>query len=385
MAPGHVGSQQRNLRCAGTVGTMLAFGRSIVFPWGLVTMKSETYPALRWQGSSLDLLDQRLLPREIRYLTLHSAEQVAQAIADMAVRGAPAIGIAAAYGAALAALGLRMNATVDAQAWAEAMQPALAALAASRPTAVNLFWALEQVKREVKLGGADLPARLQQLALDIHQADINANRTLGKLGAQLLHRGSRVYTHCNAGALATGGYGTALGVIRAAHELGKLGQVYAGETRPWLQGSRLTAWELQQHNIPVSIAAEGAAGSLMRSGLIDWVIVGADRVARNGDVANKVGTYNLAVLARHHKLRFMVALPSSTIDLAAASGDAIPLEHRSPEELTRFAGVAIAPEGVAAVNPVFDITPADLVDVLVTEKGVVERPDAAAIEDLLAG
>jgi methylthioribose-1-phosphate isomerase len=224
---------------------------------------------------------------------------------------------------------------------------------------------------------------LLRLALDIHQADINANHTLGQLGADLLPAGCRVYTHCNAGALATGGYGTALGVIRAAHEQGKLSQVYAGETRPWLQGSRLTAWELQQQGIPVSIAAEGAAGSLMRSGLVDWVIVGADRVARNGDVANKVGTYNLAVLARHHRLRFMVALPSSTVDLAAADGDAIPLEHRAAEELTHFAGAAIAPAGVSAVNPVFDVTPAGLVDALVTERGVVERPDADGIARLL--
>ncbi len=347
-------------------------------------MQAETYPALRWQTDSLDLLDQRLLPHKIEYLRLHSAGQVAQAITDMAVRGAPAIGIAAAYGAALAALELQSAAPATPVSWGEAMAPALATLAASRPTAVNLFWALEQVRREVAAGGADLPLRLQRLALDIHQSDINANRTLGQYGADLLPRGCRVYTHCNAGALATGGYGTALGVIRAAHEQGKLSQVYAGETRPWLQGSRLTAWELQQQGIPVSIAAEGAAGSLMRGGLVDWVIVGADRVARNGDVANKVGTYNLAVLARHHRLRFMVALPSSTIDLAAADGDAIPLEHRAAEELTHFAGAAIAPAGVCAVNPVFDVTPAHLVDALVTEKGVVERPDADGIARLLA-
>jgi methylthioribose-1-phosphate isomerase len=346
-------------------------------------MQAETYPALRWQAGRLELLDQRLLPHKIEYLRLHSAGQVARAIADMAVRGAPAIGIAAAYGAALAALELQAEAPATPASWGEAMAPALAALAASRPTAVNLFWALEQVRREVAAGGRDLPLRLQHLALDIHQSDIDANRRLGQYGASLLPRGCRVYTHCNAGALATGGYGTALGVIRTAHDQGKLSQVYAGETRPWLQGSRLTAWELQQQGIPVSIAAEGAAGCLMRSGRVDWVIVGADRVARNGDVANKVGTYNLAVLARHHKLRFMVALPSSTIDLAAADGDAIPLEHRSPEELTHFAGAAIAPAGVSAVNPVFDVTPAELVDALVTEKGVVERPDADAIARLL--
>ena len=343
----------------------------------------ETYPALRWQKTSLALLDQRLLPHTIEYLDLDSAEQVAAAIANMAVRGAPAIGIAAAYGAALAARRVQSRPTT-ATAWHAAMQPALDALAASRPTAVNLFWALDQVRRELAAGGADMAARLEQLALQIHRRDIEANHSLGQLGAQLLPPGCRVYTHCNAGALATGGYGTALGVIRAAHEQGKLARVYAGETRPWMQGSRLTAWELQQDDIPVTIVTEGSAGSLMRSGQIDWVIVGADRVARNGDVANKIGTYNLAVLARHHRLRFMVALPSSTIDMAMPDGDSIPLEQRSGDEVTRFGDIVIAPHGVNAANPVFDVTPAALVDALVTEKGVVERPNTAAIERLLA-
>ncbi len=343
----------------------------------------ETYPALRWHKTRLALLDQRLLPHTIEYLDLESAEQVAAAINNMAVRGAPAIGIAAAYGAALAARRVQLNPTTPA-AWHVAMQPALDALAASRPTAVNLFWALDQVRRELGAGGTDMAARLEQLALQIHRCDIEANYSLGQMGAQLLPSDCRIYTHCNAGALATGGYGTALGVIRAAHEQGKLARVYAGETRPWMQGSRLTAWELQQDDIPVTIVTEGSAGSLMRSGQIDWVIVGADRVARNGDVANKIGTYNLAVLARHHRLRFMVALPSSTIDMAMPDGDSIPLEQRSGEEVTRFGDTAIAPHGVDAANPVFDVTPAALVDALVTEKGVVERPNTAAIERLLA-
>lgn len=342
----------------------------------------ETYPALRWEKTSLALLDQRLLPHNIKYLCLESAQQVATAIANMAVRGAPAIGIAAAYGAALAARRMERE-LITPEAWREAMRPALEALAGSRPTAVNLFWALEQVRRELGAGGTDMAVRLEQLALRIHRSDIEANHSLGHLGAQLLPQACRVYTHCNAGALATGGYGTALGVIRAAREQGKLARVYAGETRPWMQGSRLTAWELQQDDIPVSLVTEGSAGSLMRSGQIDWVIVGADRVARNGDVANKIGTYNLAVLARYHKLRFMVALPSSTIDRAMPDGDSIPLEHRSADEVTRFGEVLIAPHGVNAVNPVFDVTPAELVDALVTEKGIVERPNAAAIERLL--
>jgi methylthioribose-1-phosphate isomerase len=343
---------------------------------------NQDYPALRWQGDCLELLDQRLLPHDIRYLRLQTAAQVAAAISDMVVRGAPAIGIAAAYGAAIAARQLSAtNNTAEVQL-AE-LEPALGILALARPTAVNLHWALKRVREVVTAGGDDVAGRIEQLAVCIHEADIEDNRRLGGLGAQLLPEGVSIYTHCNAGALATGGYGTALGVIRAAHEQCKVQQVYAGETRPWLQGSRLTAWELQQSGIPVKLAIEGAAGSLMRRGLVDWVIVGADRVARNGDVANKIGTYNLAVLARHHGVRFMVALPTSTIDMEALDGEDIPIEERPSGEVTQFRGVDIAPHGIDAVNPVFDITPAELVDVLVTEKGVVERPDAAALARLM--
>ena len=343
---------------------------------------SQDYPALRWQGDYLELLDQRVLPHEVCYLRLHSAEQVAAAITDMVVRGAPAIGIAAAYGAALAA---RQLAKSNDKIKLSDIEPALIELAQSRPTAVNLFWALARVREVIAAAGNDVALDLEQLALAMHRQDIEDNRRLGDSGALLLPEMASIYTHCNAGALATGGYGTALGVIRSAHRQGKVKQVYAGETRPWLQGSRLTAWELQQSAIPVKLATEGAAGSLMRRGLVDWVIVGADRVARSGDVANKIGTYNLAVLARHHGVKFMVALPTATIDMEAADGNAIPIEERPSEEVTQFRGIDIAPHGVEAVNPVFDVTPAELVDALVTEKGVVERPDAASIARLMAG
>jgi methylthioribose-1-phosphate isomerase len=343
---------------------------------------SQDYPALRWQGDCLELLDQRVLPHEVCYLRLHSAEQVAAAITDMVVRGAPAIGIAAAYGAALAA---RQLAKSNDKIKLADIEPALIELAQSRPTAVNLFWALARVREVVAAAGNDVALDLEQLALAMHRQDIEDNQRLGNAGALLLPEMASIYTHCNAGALATGGYGTALGVIRSAHRQGKVKQVYAGETRPWLQGSRLTAWELQQSAIPVKLATEGAAGSLMRRGLVDWVIVGADRVARNGDVANKIGTYNLAVLARHHGVKFMVALPTATIDMEAADGNEIPIEERPSEEVTQFRGIDIAPHGVEAVNPVFDVTPAELVDALVTEKGVVERPDAASIAQLMAG
>jgi methylthioribose-1-phosphate isomerase len=344
---------------------------------------NQGYPALRWQGGCLELLDQRLLPQDIRYLPLHTAAQVATAISDMVVRGAPAIGIAAAYGATIAARQL-IETNNKAELRLGELEPALKVLAQSRPTAVNLHWALQRVRDVVAAGGEDIAGRLERLAVNLHEADIEANHRLGGLGAQCLPADVSIYTHCNAGALATGGYGTALGVIRSAHEQHKVRQVYAGETRPWLQGSRLTAWELQLSGIPVKLATEGAAGFLMRRGLVDWVIVGADRVARNGDVANKIGTYNLAVLARYHGVGFMVALPTSTIDMEAAGGEDIPIEERPSEEVTQFRGADIAPHGVKAVNPVFDVTPAELVDVLVTEKAVVERPDAAAIARLMA-
>jgi methylthioribose-1-phosphate isomerase len=342
-------------------------------------------PAIRWQGGRLELLDQRQLPHSFSYIALTTAEQVAGAIRDMVIRGAPAIGITAAYGAALAARACPPG-SISADAWLRALEPALTLLAASRPTAVNLFWALAQVRAEIQRGDGDddVPARLEALAISLHRRDIADNRRLGDFGAALLSGDMTIYTHCNAGALATGGYGTALGVIQSAYREGKVRQVYAGETRPWLQGARLTALELVEAGIPVKISTEGAAGSLMRRGLVDWVIVGADRVAANGDVVNKIGTYNLAVLARHHGVKFMVALPSSTIDPEVPDGDAIPIEQRASEEVTHFGRSPIAPVGVVAINPSFDVTPANLVDAMVTELGVVERPNRARISALLA-
>jgi methylthioribose-1-phosphate isomerase len=332
---------------------------------------SEGIQPIRWQGDHLSLLDQRLLPAEARYLAARSAGEVAQAIHDMAVRGAPAIGIAAAYGVVLAA-----------QAGAD-LQAELQALEASRPTAVNLHWALARRRGRIS-AGADA-AQLLAEAQAIHAEDLAMNRRMGELGAALFQQPVSVLTHCNTGALATGGHGTALGVIRSAHAAGLLKNVYAGETRPWLQGARLTAWELQQEDIPAQLIADGAAGALMARGRVDWVIVGADRVAANGDVANKIGTYALAVLARHHGLKFMVVAPSSTVDLATPDGAAIPIEERSARELTEFRGQRIAPEGFPALNPVFDVTPAKLVDVLVTERGVVHAPDAAGVARMMQG
>lgn len=319
--------------------------------------------AIRWVDDALQLLDQRVLPHQIEYITLNTASETAQAITDMVVRGAPAIGITAAYGIALAARS------------GEQMALAFHELAMSRPTAVNLFWALERMRQ---LESEDFATLLAEAQL-IHQQDIEANQQMGSYGAAMIENGSRIYTHCNAGALATGGYGTALGVIRSAHADNKLQQVYAGETRPWLQGARLTAWELMQDNIPVKLSTEGAAAQLFRSGEVDWLIVGADRIAANGDVANKIGTYGLAVLAKHHGLKVMVAAPTSTIDIHTSCGDDIKIEQRHINELTHYQDSAIAPLNCDAINPSFDMTPAELIDVIATEKGLILQPSVETI------
>lgn len=327
-----------------------------------------TAQAVRWFDNELQLLDQRVLPHTVDYLSLTSAKATAQAITDMVVRGAPAIGITAAYGIALAALNN------------EDLDNAYSLLAASRPTAVNLFWALERMQRVQEQSFDALFAEAQK----IHQEDILANQTMGRLGAGLIPAGSRIYTHCNAGALATGGYGTALGVIRAAHSDDKVTQVYAGETRPWLQGSRLTAWELMQESIPVKLCAEGAAAQLFRQDKVDWLIVGADRISANGDVANKIGTYGLALLAKHHGIKVMVAAPTSTIDLHTLSGDDIEIEQRDSSEMTHHKGQSIAPEGCDAINPAFDVTPAELIDVIATEKGLILQPSHETVSMLMS-
>ena len=310
-------------------------------------------------------LDQRLLPKTETYLRLENAIDVANAISQMVVRGAPAIGITAAYGVALSAIN-----HVSSLNWKSAIDKDIECLSKARPTAINLHWALEEMRKVIaNTSKKNLIDTLCAKATKIHNDDIEANLTMGKLGAELILPGSSVLTHCNAGALATGGYGTALGVIRSAWRDGKIKQVYADETRPWMQGSRLTAWELIKDGIPTTLIADGAAAHLMKTKKIDWVIVGSDRIAANGDVANKIGTYSLAVNARYHDVKFMVVAPTSTIDNRTLNGDLIPIEERSSNELLKFNGQLITVDNAEAWNPVFDIVPINLVDVIVTETG----------------
>jgi len=335
-----------------------------------------------WSNDRLYLLDQRVLPMQEIYLELQTATATADAISDMVVRGAPAIGVTAAFGVVLAA---RESFQAHGTHWKEGIKAGIDCLAASRPTAVNLFWALERMQGVIsELDTSDPEPRLLQEAMAIHAEDIASCRRLGDLGAELIESVTSVITHCNAGALATGGYGTALGVIRSAWAAGKIERVYADETRPWLQGSRLTAWELHKDSIPVTLLTDGAAASRLRIGGIGWVIVGSDRIAANGDVANKIGTYSLAVVAKHHGVKVMVAAPTSTIDMSALSGDDIPIESRNPEEVLYCGGKRIGASGVEAWNPVFDVTPAALVDAIMTEKGVVHSPNTKKIIELMA-
>ena len=329
---------------------------------------SATVSPIVWKGEVLSLLDQRVLPHEVTYLDCRSAAEVAGAIHGMAVRGAPANGIAAAYGLVLDVQQGRDYAAAE------------KVLADSRPTAVNLRWALLRMARVTPRTAAALEAE----AVAIHAEDLAQNLRMGALGAALLPPEATVITHCNTGALATGGHGTALGVIRSAHAAGHLRMVYNTETRPWLQGARLTAWELMQEGIPAELIADGAAAHLMNVRKVDWVIVGADRIAANGDTANKIGTYALALAAKAHGAKFMVVAPSGTFDLACPNGAAIPIEARGAVELTEFRSQPVAPRGMAAFNPVFDVTPAALIDAIVCERGVIERPDAAKIAALLA-
>lgn len=333
--------------------------------------------AVLWRDDRLYLLDQRLLPRREVFIECSDAATTAAAIRAMVVRGAPAIGIAAAYGVVLAA---RQRFAQDAAGWRPALEDDLHVLAESRPTAVNLFWAIARMRELLAtLHEANpVPALLAE-AVAIHQRDLADNRRMGELGASLITGPTAVITHCNTGGLATGGWGTALGVIRSAHAQGRIDTVYADETRPWLQGARLTAWELVRDGIPVKLMADGAAAARMAAGGISWVIVGSDRIAANGDVANKIGTYGLAVAARYHGVRFMVAAPTSTIDMGAADGRAIPIEERPAEEVLQCGGQRIAADGAGAWNPVFDVTPANLVDAIVTERGIIERPDRAKL------
>ncbi len=336
---------------------------------------------VNWQNDKLYLLDQRKLPQERTFIELEKAIDVAEAIKNMVVRGAPAIGITAAYGVVLAA---KAAYAVDANNWQTVIDNDMQVLAKARPTAVNLVWALERMKGcFAKIVDNPVPILLKEATL-IHKEDVAANHKMGDLGAGLLPKDCRVLTHCNAGALATGGYGTALGVIRSAYNMGKLSKIYADETRPWLQGSRLTAWELLQDKIAVTLLADSAAAALMQQNGIDWVIVGADRITANGDVANKIGTYSLAVLARQHNVKFMVVAPTSTIDMNLSDGSQIVIEERGMEEVLTIAGQRIGANGATAWNPAFDVTPASLVDVIVTEKGVVEQPTRESLLALMS-
>lgn len=334
---------------------------------------------IRWTGDALELLDQRKLPFDVEYVPCATSDAVASAIHDLTVRGAPAIGISAAWGMVLAARG------IDAPDGAQALnklEPAMERLNAARPTAVNLAWALARMRKALGEAGADWRDVIEREARVIETDDLAANRAMGSLGAALMEPGTGVLTHCNTGSLATAGFGTALGVIRAGVAEGRIDRVFAGETRPWLQGARLTVWELKQDGIDATLIADAAASHLMKTGQVQWVVVGADRICANGDVANKIGTYQLAISARHHGLKFMVVAPSSTVDMGTPSGDAIEIEERDPGELLGVGGSRTAAEGITAWNPVFDVTPHDLIDAIVTEKGVVGRPDAAAMRAL---
>lgn len=347
-------------------------------------LAAEKVTGIQWRDGTLHLLDQRLLPSQEHWLACTDVEDVVKAIQGMAVRGAPAIGISAAYGLVLA---LRDRLAED-DDWEMALEEDFLALAESRPTAANLFWSLNRMRDRLQRlrPDEDVLAVMEAEAVAIHESDREANLTMAQYGIEQIrrHQGNEqtLLTHGNAGALASGGFGTALGVIRAAFLEGMVERVYVGETRPWLQGSRLTTWELAHEGIPARLCADSAMAHLMKVKGITWVVVGADCIAANGDVASKIGTYQMAVAAMHHGVRFMVVAPSTSIDLNLATGDDIPLEERDADELLDVAASRFAAE-VEVFNPVFDVTPADLVDVIVTEKGIVERPDTAKLAQLM--
>ena len=333
------------------------------------------FKTIEWKGDAIRILDQRRLPGVIRYLDCKDASSMAKAIRNMAIRGAPAIGVAAAMGIALAAKKARDS---KPQAFLTAIEKVCHEMSQTRPTAVNLFWAVDRMRRILAQVGAygveQTRVRLVEEALLIYKEDMEVNRKIGKHGKRLIKNGDGILTHCNAGALATAGYGTALGVMYAARDGGKRFHVFVDETRPMLQGCRLTAWELVQEKIPATVITDNMAGGLMSQKKINLVIVGADRIARNGDTANKIGTYSLAVLAKWHNIPFYVAAPTSTLDLSLASGQDIPIEQRDVREVTHFRGCSIAPEGVQGFNPAFDVTLHSLIEGIITEKGIIREP-----------
>ena len=338
---------------------------------------------LEWTEEGVRLLDQPALPGRVQYVLCRDYRAVAAGIRDMVVRGAPAIGVAAAMGVAL---GVKRSRAATVTELKPEFELICETLGATRPTAVNLFWAIERMRRCFEAhAGEPLPAlkrSLEDEAQRICADDIDINRRLGRNGAELLPEAGRVLTHCNAGSLATAGYGTALGVIRAAVEAGKKIEVFADETRPYLQGARLTAWELHQDRIPTTVITDSMAGHFLRTGDIRAVVVGADRIAANGDVANKIGTYSVAVLAKENQVPFYVAAPISTLDLSLSSGAGIPIEQRAAHEVTHFNGVALTPEGVAVANPAFDVTPHAYVTAIITERGVARPPYTESLAGL---
>jgi methylthioribose-1-phosphate isomerase len=334
-------------------------------------------PTVEWKNNHVVILDQSALPGAVRFLVCEHYQEVADAIRDLKVRGAPAIGVTAALGIAL---GARQYVETQVEGFLVFMNQVCHTLASTRPTAVNLFWAVDRMKGVLaKASTSTIPAMQKQLleeALAILDEDIRVNRAIGKYGSAIIRDGDHILTHCNAGALATAGYGTALGVVRAAWDEGKQIRVYADETRPVLQGARLTAWELQQDGIPVTLITDNAAGALMKQHKIQCCVVGADRIAANGDVANKIGTYSVAVLANAHGIPFYVAAPSSTIDMQTMDGESIPIEERSPSEVTSLYGDRmIAPQGIDVWNPAFDVTPAALIKGIITERGIFAPGD----------
>jgi methylthioribose-1-phosphate isomerase len=342
-------------------------------------------PTIEWRDGAVVMIDQRKLPTSEVYVTCRTAPEVAKAIKTMVIRGAPAIGVAAAMGIAL---GMQRSRATGTKQFTTEFQRTCDLMAGTRPTAVNLFWAIDRMKQtfaQAAQGGSsveELKLRLESEARKIHDEDVASCRTMGAYGAALVPDNARILTHCNAGALATAGYGTALGVIRAAAEHGKRVAVLADETRPFLQGARLTAWELLKDGIETTVITDNMAGAMMRLGNVDLVVVGADRIAANGDVANKVGTYGVAILAKEHGIPFYVAAPLSTIDLATPDGSGIPIEERPEREVTHVGASRITPEGVHIRNPAFDVTPAKYVSAIITERGIARPPFAESLAQL---